>query len=64
MYVFIVTKTLEVQNAMKEGDFNKCIEARGRSFANNLSIYKILSRLEPSHTKGGSFPPHVSLIRQ
>ncbi|XP_066268333.1 ATP-dependent 6-phosphofructokinase, muscle type-like isoform X6 [Branchiostoma lanceolatum] len=42
-----VERTQQVAAAMKKGNFENCVSLRGRSFRNNLEIYKILSHVKP-----------------
>ncbi|XP_035660476.1 ATP-dependent 6-phosphofructokinase, muscle type-like [Branchiostoma floridae] len=42
-----VERTQQVAAAMKKGNFENCVSLRGRSFKNNLEIYKILSHVKP-----------------
>uniref|UniRef100_A0A646QIL3 ATP-dependent 6-phosphofructokinase n=1 Tax=Hemiscolopendra marginata TaxID=943146 RepID=A0A646QIL3_9MYRI len=42
-----VEKTQAVAKAMKEKDWEKAVELRGRSFRRNLETYKMLTRLRP-----------------
>ncbi|XP_067852351.1 ATP-dependent 6-phosphofructokinase, platelet type-like [Heptranchias perlo] len=42
-----VQMTMEVQKAMDEGRFDEAVKLRGRSFENNLNIYKSLAHKKP-----------------
>lgn len=42
-----VEKTKLVQKAMDEKNFGEAVRLRGKSFANNLATYRLLSKLEP-----------------
>ncbi|KAK6619742.1 hypothetical protein RUM43_012502 [Polyplax serrata] len=42
-----VERTQAVAKAMADGDWNKAVELRGRSFQRNLETYKMLTRLKP-----------------
>ncbi|XP_044757797.1 ATP-dependent 6-phosphofructokinase isoform X1 [Coccinella septempunctata] len=43
-----VKQTKAVAEAMKQKDWTKAIELRGRSFSRNLETYKLLTRLKPT----------------
>ncbi|KAL8602724.1 hypothetical protein ACOMHN_062938 [Nucella lapillus] len=46
MHVMIV-QTKDVQKAMDEKNFEEAVRLRGRSFQNNLTMYRMLSKLRP-----------------
>ncbi|XP_052260643.1 ATP-dependent 6-phosphofructokinase, platelet type-like isoform X3 [Dreissena polymorpha] len=42
-----VQKTQQVQKAMDERNFEEAVRLRGKSFQNNLTTYRLLSKLQP-----------------
>lgn len=53
-----VEKTKQVQKAMDEGNFEEAVRLRGKSFANNLTTYRVLSKLKPPHKSGDPVSKH------